>query len=83
MLRRSASEGLATELLEEIRGGGRRPAGSKRRACGFTLLAMLLARDRELIGEPRSGRWFAAIGWAVTIALAVLSIALVAQLVGL
>ena len=41
------------------------------------VFVMLLARDRRLMGDLRSGRMLGAIGWAVTVAIAALSIALV------
>lgn len=47
------------------------------------VFVMLLARDAKLMGELRSGRLLGTIGWGVTAAIAVLSIALVAtQVVG-
>ena len=42
------------------------------------VFVMLIARDAGLMGSLRSGRVLGGVGWAVTVALAVLSIALVA-----
>jgi Mn2+/Fe2+ NRAMP family transporter len=44
------------------------------------VFVMLLARDRELMGELRSGRLLAIAGWVVTIAVGTLSVALVVSL---
>lgn len=41
------------------------------------MFVMLLARDRRLMGELRSGPWLTTIGWGVTGVLVVLSVALV------
>ena len=43
------------------------------------VFVMLLTRDRRLMGELVSGRWASMFGWTVTIALGVLSVALVAS----
>jgi Mn2+/Fe2+ NRAMP family transporter len=48
------------------------------------VFVMLIARDRRLMGDLRSGRVLGAIGWLVTGALALLSLALVvSQVLGL
>lgn len=48
------------------------------------VFVMLLARDRRIMGDLVSGRYLSAIGWLVTVALAVLSVALVvSQLLGM
>ena len=41
------------------------------------VFVMLIARDRDVMGDLRSGRVLGAIGWLVTGALALLSMALV------
>ena len=41
------------------------------------VFVMLLARDRSLMGEPRSGRVLTVIGWGVTVILAAMSIVLI------
>jgi Mn2+/Fe2+ NRAMP family transporter len=48
------------------------------------VFVMLLAQDRRLMGSLRSGRLLSAVGWIITAALGVLSVALViSQVVGL
>lgn len=43
------------------------------------VFVMLLARDRRLMGELASGRLLSSAGWAVTVSVGVLSVALVAS----
>jgi NRAMP (natural resistance-associated macrophage protein)-like metal ion transporter len=45
------------------------------------VFVMLLARDRRLMGDLRSGPRLAAVGWGVTIVIGLLSVALVASVV--
>ncbi len=52
-------------------------------AAPFLLLVMLISRDKTLMGEYRNGRLASFIGWGTFVVMAVASLTLLAQAVGL